>query len=456
MNIIIVGQGKVGSTLSSQLSAEGHEIVMVDTDDGVLHLLQEKLDAATLCGNGAAAAVLEEAGAAHADLLIACTNGDELNLLSCMAARKLGTKNTIARVRNPEYDSNLRLLKDEFHISLSVNPELTAAREIYRILQYPAFLRRETFLRDKAEVVELRVAPDSPLDGLKLMELPGLTEEKALICAVERQGKITVPKGDFMLMAQDRISIVAQASGLVRLLKDLKIPAPRIRSVMIVGGSRIAQHVAGMLLKSKVRVTIIENDKDRCLELTAALPEATIICGNGTLQELLVAEGVGDMDALLALTGIDEENLTISLFANYLKVPKTVTKINRTEYLDVYNKAGVDTIISPKLLTANEIVRYVRAMGSRSGESMIALSRIMEGRAEAMEFAVPPKALYCNIPFKSLPCRKDALIAAIARGKELLIPSGNDVLKEDDRVVAVAPRNASISDLGHVFIGGGA
>ena len=305
MFIIVVGQGKVGTTLSSQLCAEGHDIVTIDNDPVVLKKLQETLDVATLCGNGAAASVLEEAGAARADLLIACTDGDEVNLLSCMVARKLGTKNTIARVRDPEYDSDLRLLKDEFHISLSINPELTCAREIFRILRFPAFMKRETFLRDKAELVELRVAPGSQLDGLKLMDLRRLTDEKALICAVERQGQVTIPDGRFVLQGNDRISLTAEAAGLVRFMHDLGLPAPSIRKVMIVGGSRIAIHVARLLQRNKVRVTIMDNDEQKCHKLTELLPEATILYGNGTLQDVLLSEGVKDTDAVLALTGFD-------------------------------------------------------------------------------------------------------------------------------------------------------
>ena len=440
MFIIVVGQGKVGTTLSSQLCAEGHDIVIIDKEADVLKKLQETLDVATLCGNGAAGSVLEEAGAARADLLIACTDGDEINLLSCMVARKLGTKNTIARVRNPEYDSDLRLLKDEFHISLSINPELTCAREIFRILRFPAFLKRETFLRDKAELVELKVAPGSRLDGVKLMDLPKLTGEKALICAVERQGEVTIPDGAFVLQGNDRIPLTA----------------PVIRKVMIVGGSRIAIHVARMLIRNKVRVTIIDNDAEKCRQLTELLPEATIISGNGTLQEVLLSEGVKDTDAVLALTGFDEENLTISMFANYLKVPKTVTKIDRTDHLEVFANAGIDTIVSPKLLTANEIVRYVRAMGSRSGQSMLALSRFMDGKVEAMEFVVPAGASYCDVPFRALQARKrqNTLVAAIARNRQLIIPSGNDCLLPEDRVVIVAPRDVTISELKDVFPGG--
>lgn len=454
MFIIIVGQGKVGATLASQLSAEGHELVLVDNNPAVLQQLQEALDVATLQGNGAAADVLLEAGAEHADLLIACTNGDEVNLLSCMVAKKLGTKNTIARVRNPEYDFDLRLLKDELHVSLVINPELTAAREIYRILQFPTFLKRDTFVRGKADLLELRISEGSPLDGLTLMDLPKLTQEKALVCAVEREGALTIPRGTFTLQKNDKIIIAAVASGLVRFMRDMELPTTKVRRVMIIGGSRTAVHAAKLLMKSRIQVTIIENDEKKARELTLEIPDATIVYGNGTLQELLISEGIGDVDAVLALTGIDEENIIISMFANYMGVPKTVTKITRTEFLDVYTKAGIDSIVSPKLLTANEIVRYVRAMSSSAGDSMVALSRIMDSKAEALEFMVPDKAPYTNIPFKDLKMAPNTLVAAIARGRNVIIPSGGDVLMGEDRVVVVSCREEPIEDLGQLFLGG--
>lgn len=454
MFIIIVGQGKVGATLAAQLSAEGHELVLVDNNPAVLQQLQEALDVATLLGNGAAADVLLEAGADHADLLIACTSGDEVNLLSCMVAKKLGTKNTIARVRNPEYDFDLRLLKDELHVSLVINPELTAAREIYRILQFPTFLKRDTFVRGKADLLELRISEGSPLDGLTLMDLPKLTQEKALVCAVEREGALTIPRGTFTLKKNDKIIIAAVASGLVRFMRDMELPTAKVRRVMIIGGSRTAVHAAKLLMKSRIQVTIIENDEKKARELTLEIPDATIVYGNGTLQELLISEGIGDVDAVLALTGIDEENIIISMFANYMGVPKTVTKITRTEFLDVYTKAGIDSIVSPKLLTANEIVRYVRAMSSSAGDSMVALSRIMDSKAEALEFMVPDNAPYTNIPFKDLKMAPNTLVAAIARGRNVIIPSGGDMLMGEDRVVVVSCREEPVEDLGQLFLGG--
>lgn len=454
MFILIVGQGKVGSTLAAQLSAEGHDLVLIDTNSAVLQHLQETLDVATLCGNGAAADVLLEAGADRADLLIACTNGDEVNLLSCMVAKKLGTENTIARVRNPEYDFDLRLLKDELHVSLVINPELTAAREIYRNLQFPTFMKRDTFVRGKADLVELRIGKDSPLNGLRLADLPKITKEKALICAVEREGQLTIPHGSFVLHQEDKIIIAAVASGLVRFIKDLGLPPTRIRRVMIIGGSRTAIHVAKMLMKSRVQVTIMENNAQRARELTLEVPEATVLFGNGTFQDVLVSEGIRDVDAVLALTGIDEENVIISMFANYMGVPKTVTKIARTEFMDVFTQAGLDSIVSPKLLTANEIIRYVRAMSSSAGQSMIALSRIMDSKAEAMEFIVPGNAPYVGIPFKNLTMQPNTIVAAIARGRDVIIPSGGDMLLGEDRVVVITGRDKSIGGLEEIFRGG--
>lgn len=451
MYIIIVGQGKVGSTLAAQLSEEGHELVLIDTDETVLETLQETLDVATLCGNGAAADVLTEAGVARSNLLIACTDSDEVNLLSCMIARKLGAKHTIARVRNPEYDQNLRLLKEDLQLSMSINPELTAAREIFRILKFPTFLKRETFFRERAELVEMRVAEGSSLVGLKMMDFPKATKAKALICCVERKGVVYIPHGSFVLEAGDRLSIVSNASGLLQFCKDLNLSTSSVKSTMIVGASRTSVHLSKLLLRNHVKVTLIEQDIEKCRQLTEELPEATMVHGNGTRQEVLLNEGIRDMDAVIALTGFDEENLIISMFASFVGIRKTVTKINRAEYLDVYNTAGIDTIISPKLLTANAIIRYVRAMGSTSGNSMTALVRTMDEKAEAIEFRVPENGTYINKPFRELKISPNALVAAIARGTEVIIPSGSDMLQSGDSVVIIATRDAAILDLSQVF-----
>lgn len=451
MYIIIVGQGKVGSTLAAQLSEEGHELVLVDTEESVLESLQETLDVATLCGNGAAADVLIEAGVSHANLLIACTDSDELNLLSCMMARKLGAKHTIARVRNPEYEQNLRLLKEDLQLSMAINPELTAAREIFRILQFPTFLKRQTFFRERAELVEMRVAEGSALAGLKMMDFPKATGAKALICCVERKGTVHIPHGSFVLETGDRLSIVSDANGLLRFCRDLKLSTSSAKSVMIVGASRISVHLSKLLLRNHVKITLVEQDMEKCRQLTEELPEVTLVHGNGTKQDVLLNEGIRDNDAVLALTGFDEENLIISMFASFVGIRKTVTKINRAEYLDVYNTAGIDTIISPKLLTANAIIRYVRAMGCTSGNSMTALVRIMDEKAEAIEFRVPETGHFIDKPFKELKIIPNAIVAAISRGGEIIIPSGTDMLRSGDSVVIIAARDEAVLDLNRVF-----
>ena len=315
-------------------------------------------------------------------------------------------------------------------------------------------MKRDTFVRGKADLVELRIGKDSPLNGLRLADLPKITKEKALICAVEREGRLTIPHGSFVLHQEDKIIIAAVASGLVRFIKDLGLPPTRIRRVMIIGGSRTAIHVAKMLMKSRVQVTIMENNAQRARELTLEVPEATVLFGNGTFQDVLVSEGIRDVDAVLALTGIDEENVIISMFANYMGVPKTVTKIARTEFMDVFTQAGLDSIVSPKLLTANEIIRYVRAMSSSAGQSMIALSRIMDSKAEAMEFIVPGDAPYVGIPFKNLTIQPNTIVAAIARGREVIIPSGGDMLLGEDRVVVITGRDKSVGGLEEIFRGG--
>jgi len=362
MKIVIVGDGKVGYTLTKQLSQEGHDVVVIDSNRRVLLESQEVLDVAVVSGNGVSVEVQREAGVESADLLIAATSGDETNLLCCIVAKKLGCHRTIARVRNPEYDQQIRFLKDELGLSMVINPEKAAALEIFRLLQFPAFLKRDSFAKGSVELVELKLKENNPLAGKRLSQFRVIANVNALVCAVEREGEITIPKGDFTLMAGDKITIAADAADLVRLIKNLGVYAPKAQRVMIIGGSRTAKYLAQLLIKSKAKPTIIEKEMERCMELSQSLPDATVIHGNGTEQQLLISEGIRTVDAVVTLTGMDEENLIISMFANYLGVPKSVTKISRTEYNEVYASTGIESIVSPKLLTANEIVRYVRAM----------------------------------------------------------------------------------------------
>lgn len=447
MKIVIVGDGKVGFTLTKLLSKEGHDIVVIDSNSAVLKESQNMVDVAVVTGNGACVEVQKEADVQHSDVLIAATSSDEINLLCCMVARKLGCKSTIARVRNPSYDTQLRLLKDELGLSLSINPERAAAREIFRLLQFPSFLKRDSFANGRVELVELKLKADNLLVNRKLSALGDLSRLNALICAVDRDGEITVPSGSFELREGDKITVAADAAELVNLLRQLHIGSQKAESVMIVGGSRIAEYLAVMLLRAHVRVTIIEQQRARCEALSEALPEAVIIHGDGSQQELLLAEGVRRTDALVTLTGMDEENLIISMFGNFIGVPKTITKINRTEYSAVFADKGIDTIVSPKLLTADEIVSYVRAMGNTAGGSVITLYSIAGGKAEAMEFFVKSDAPYLNVPLAKLRLKPNILIASIIRARRVIVPKGSDSMHKGDTVIVVAPAEHAVSDL---------
>lgn len=453
MKIIIAGAGKVGLTLSQQLTQEGHDLVLIDKSEAVLREAQEAMDVAVLHGNGASMDVQTEAGVPGSDILIAATSGDELNILCCLVARKLGCKHTIARVRNPEYDQQVTALKEELGLSLCINPEKTCAREIFRLLQYPSFLKRDQFAKGLVELVELPLKEGNPLIGKKLMEIGelGLTSLNILICAVERDGAVTIPSGPFELKEGDHITVAAGATELVRLLKLLHMPRQEVDGVLIVGGGRISEYLARLLTRARVQVTIIEENLMRCEELTETLTDAIIIHGNGTKQELLLSEGISKTDALVTLTGMDEENLIISMFGNYIGVPKTITKINRTEYTAVFADKGIESIVSPKILTADEIISYVRAIGNRSGGSVVTLTRIVDGRAEATEFFINSDAPYLDTPLHELQLKKNILLAGIIRHRRVIIPKGNDYMRRGDTVVVVSTAENAILNLNDIF-----
>lgn len=452
MKIVIVGDGKVGYTLTKRLSQEGHDIVVIDNNRSVLLQSQEALDVAVVDGNGASVEVQREAGVGSSDLLIAATSGDETNLLCCMVARKLGCRHTIARVRNPEYDQQTRFLKDELGLSMVINPEKAAALEIFRLLQYPSFLKRDSFAKGSVELVELKIKENNVLANTRLDQFRTLSNVNALVCAVERGGMVSIPKGSFSLQVGDKLTIATDAGDLVRLIKNLGVYTPKAQHVMIIGGSRTAKYLAQRLISSKVKLTIIEKNEKRCQELSETLPEATIVHGNGTEQGLLIEEGIRKMDAVVTLTGMDEENLIVSMFADYIGVPKSVTKINRTEYNNVYENKGIDSIVSPKLLTTNEIIRYVRAMDDTTGGSVVTLYRIVDGKAEALEFSIKNDAPYNNISLHKLRLKPNILIASIIRARKVIIPSGNDEIHKGDTVIIVTTTDHAIAELRDIFI----
>ncbi len=437
MKIVIVGDGKVGQALTGRLAEEGHDLVVIDSSPEALRTSVEVHDVMGISGNGASYAVQKEAGVEDADLLIAATSGDELNLLCCMVANKIGARHTIARVRNPDYADQLVMMKEEFGLSMAINPELAAATEIARMLRFPSALKLDSFARGMVELVEIKVKEDSPLLGQALFSLSSHLGIRILICAVKRGDEVYIPTGSFVLQQGDKITLTANPAQLDSLFRKLGIYRHKIHRVMVVGGGRIAYYLAKQLLRLGMSVKIIEQDAARCEQLSEALPKAHIILGDGTERELLEEEGIADMDALVAVTGMDEENIIISMYAGTLGLAKVVTKINRMSFQEILDSAGIESVISPKGITVNQIVRYVRAMQNSQGSNVETLHRIVGGRVEALEFS----AGYCpgltGIPLKDLRTRKNLLIACIIRGRQTIYPGGNDAIEEGDSVVVV-------------------
>ncbi len=451
MKIVIVGDGKVGYTLTKQLSQEGHDVVVIDNDQKVLQQSMETLDVFTIQGNGATLAVQKEAQVAQSDLLIAATSGDELNLLCCVLARKLGCPHTIARVRNPEYAQQLALLREDLGLSMTINPERTAAQEIFRLLQFPSFLKRDTFCRGRVELVELKIREDSPLAGVTLKDFFKVTGVNVLVCAVDRAGSVTIPAGDFRLELGDKITVTAPTTSLVRLMNSLGLSTEKVRDVIIIGGGRISAYLTKMLLNSGVRVKLIERDMEKCKTLSEALPEAIIICGDGSSQELLRTEGIAEADAVVPLTNMDEENIIISMYADHVGVPKSITKINRTEYEAIFRDRGLGSVVSPKLLTANAIVGYVRAMKQSTASSMLSLYRLCDGQVEAVEFRALEGTRCLGVPFKTVRLRSNLLVTCISRGDKVIIPKGDDAIQAGDTVVVVTSAEQPLASLNDIF-----
>ena len=451
MKIVIIGDGKVGNTLTQELTREGHDLMVIDSRKDVLTQAEERMDIMVMQGNGASVEVQRQAGVPTCDLLIAATSADEVNFVCCMIARKLGCKHTIARSRNPEYEEALNLLREDLGLSMAVNPEKTAAREILGLLQYPSFLRRDIFAKGRAEIVGIPVHAGSKLDGMALQTLYKKLRVRVLVCAVERRDEVIIPDGSFVLQEGDHAYVTAPAHELLTLVKVLELDRVKIHNVLIVGGGRIAFYLTQMLSEVGVHVKIIENNTQRCNKLSAELPRATIVCGDGTSFHTLIEEGIDETDAIVTLTNIDEQNLIVSMFANQKHVPKVVTKINRTEYEDILRKTGTECVVTPKLLVSNDILRYVRAMENRQGDEVLALHRMLGGRMEALEFRVSARTICRGVPLKNLQIKPDFLVAIINHKGSVFVPSGGDRFFEGDSVVLVTTAGRTADSLNDVF-----
>lgn len=451
MKIIIAGDGKVGSTLARELSAEGYDLTMIDSRAQVLEQTMEKYDIITVNGNCAAMSTLHQAGVESADLLIAATGADELNLLCCMTAHCMNAElHTIARIRNPEYTEQAYRLRGEFALSMTVNPERQAAVEIERLLSLPGFLRRDTFAKGRAEMVELRIDAQSRLAGVALHGLNSIVKCKVLVCAVLRGGQVIMPGGGFVLLPGDRVYVTAPTGELVALLKNLGIITRKVTRVMLAGGGRISYYLAQQLSHSGIRVQIIEKDLARCTELAGLLPQVSVIEGDASSQSLLEREGVGSCDALVSLTGLDETNLMISMYGAHLGVPQVITKLSRLENSPLLDSLPIGSVVFPRELVCNTIVRYVRAIKNQTGAA-ISVHTIAAGQAEATEYHVDETTQHCREPLKKISLRPNVLMACISHRGMIEIPDGDSSFDVGDTVVIVTSADTVIGQLNEIF-----
>jgi len=452
MKIIIVGGGKIGFTIATQLTREGHDIVLIDNSRRVIKQMGEMLDILVMYGNGASVDIQREADVDHSDLLIAVTSHDEVNLMCCIIARKLGCPNTIARVRNPEYASQAHFLSNEFGLSMTINPEWAAAREMFRLTQIPIFLKRDSFAKGRAEIVEFEVREDGPLANLPLSEMHMRIKTRVLVCAIERSGEVFIPTGSFVLSEGDKIYVTAPAAELIALVRGLGIKNRRAKDVLIIGGSRIAQYLSKLLLDVGTRVKLVESNAEHSLMLAELLPEVSVVNADGSSQVVLKSENIDQMDAVITLTDMDEENLIISMYANFVGVPQVITKINRTEYNEVFVDKGIDCVISPKHLCAYEIVQYVRAMQNTSGSSVLTVHQLVDGKVEALEFKVSAHTRHLGETLASISLKPSLLIGCINRRGRIIIPGGSDTIEPGDTVIVVSTADRVIVDLNDIFI----
>lgn len=451
MNIIIAGDGKVGSMLTRQLSAEGHDITVIDAQNEILQASVEHYDVISVHGNCASMSVLQQAGVREADLLIAVTNADEVNLLCCTTAHAMNRKlHTIARIRNPEYTEQIYKMRDVFGLSMIINPENQAAMEMERLLKYPGFLRRDTFAKGATEIVELRVEAGSKLCNVRLMDLRNIVKCQVLVCAVLRSGTAVAPNGDFVLREGDRIFVTALSQNLTTLLKNLGILTRRVRNVTICGGGRISYYLATRLKKAGISSRIIEKDYAQCQNLCALLPDTDILHGDISKQDILEHEGMLGADALVSLTGMDELNMIVSAYAIAKGVPQVITKVGQAANRSVIDSLALGSVVSPRELVCSNIVRYVRAMENQTGAALT-VHYIADGQVEAMEFLVDETTKHCGKPLKEIKLRPNVLLVGIAHGGNNEIPNGNSSFQKGDVVVVVTNGQGVLKQLNDIF-----
>lgn len=447
MKIVIIGDGKVGYKLAEHLSEDNYDVVLIDNNKEKLKEAINNLDINCFAGDGVSVEVQEEAGVPEADLVIACASTDELNMLSCLIAKRLGAKHTIARVRNPIYYQQIDILKEDLRLSMVVNPEFAVANEIARNLILPAASKVETFVKGKIELVEFPVREGSPVIGYKLSEIYNKFQIKILICAIKRGTEVLIPDGEFVIQEGDKLHIAATHKEIEQFFGRLGNRKRRVRNVLICGGGRVGFYLAKKLGSMNMEVKLIEQNLTRCEELCEGLPNVTIIHGDATDHDLLLEEGIRQTDALVALTGVDEENIIMGLFAKKQGVQKIVAKVNEDSRAQMVEGLGIDSIVSAKTATVDAIFSYVRArQNSFSSANIESMYRLVDDRVEALEFVVKEETKYTNIPLKDLKIKHNNLIAYIGRKRQMIIPNGNDCIQAGDTVVVIT-KSKKVQDI---------
>ena len=446
MRIIIVGCGKIGLSIIKQLVIEKHDITVIDKNQEVINDITNNYDVMGLVGNGASYSVQKDAGVDRTDLLIAVTGSDEINLLCCLFAKKAGNCNTIARVRDPLYSKEIQYIKDELGLSMIINPEYAAAVEISRLLRFPSADKIDTFAKGRVELLNLVITEDSPFVNKTLIEVAKRVLSDILICTVERGDDIFIPNGAFILRANDKITIVASAVNSREFFTKIGYDTHQVKDTMIIGGGTMTYYLAEILLKMGIKVKIVEVNRDKCEDLSENLPRATIINGDATNQEILIEEGINGCDSFVSLTGIDETNIILSLFAKTRTQGKIVTKIDRISFDDIINTFNVGSLIYPDKIAADYIVSYVRAMQNSIGSNVETLIKLNGGRVEALEFKILKGSPVIGIPLMELNLKRDILIGCINRRGTIIIPKGQNTIEEGDTVIVVTTKSG-LSDI---------
>lgn len=450
MKIVIIGLGTIGRTILKSLSGEGHTITIIDEDKEKIESLIEKYDVFGIVGNGASMEIQEEAKVREADLVIVLTRSDELNILACMVAKKVGAKNTIARVRKPDYRRQISVMKDDLGIAMIVNPERETANEIFNLVNLPSVAKIEHFAQGKVSLVEIVAEKGCSLIGETLISLGKKLTTKVLICAVQRGDQVIIPAGDFMIEEGDKIHFTSDAKMLGDFLTEANLVKSPFKNIMIVGGGRIGYYLADSLSKKKYKVKLIESNRASAEELAELLPRVTVVCGNGTQHDLLIEEGIEAMDAFVALTDIDEENIIVSMFANKKQVKKSITQIKNDDLYGMLDELGIKNNVSPKYVVASRIISYIRALANSRGSNVLTLYQLVNNQVEALEFSAKKQESIYNKPLRELTIKKNCLIACIIRKNEVIIPNGSSEIRLGDNVVVVTTHK-NFDDLTDVF-----